>query len=692
MNATAPPQHRPRKGVLLTLAALAALIAGLAVCEYQGWPFLKGPLERGLSQRLDRRIDLGERFALHLWGAIRLSTNALTFGGLPSGPNLLESRNAQLELPYGTVFQLLRSNRQEPLRITLLDVEGLNVSLTRDAHGVANWHLTPEPTTSSSAPAMDMPRFGKLLVKAGHVQMHDELLKLQLDAQVNTAEGDLIVGSTDPNVQGGLVVTGQGHYRKKPFELSIKSGGILPLAAASTGPLTVPIAIKASAGPSRFSFTGQGTGLLTLSDLDGTLTLSGPSMATVGDAVGVTLPTTTLFSLKGRLGKTGEVWSLRQADLRVGTSKLGGAFTFDRRTSVPMLSGELTGSRFVLSDLAPAFGAQAPGANNPPPPEGRVLPQRSFDIPSLHAMNAKLKVKLQSVELGSVFAQALEPLDGDLTLQSGVLTITNLLAQTADGQVSGQLKLNANPQPPVWDANVHWKGIKLEQWLSPRNGFARQDANTSGKTAQAAAAAKDTSQRYVTGQLGGHAQLHGQGNSAAQMLGSMDGEAQAWVQNGQVSHLIVEAVGLDVAQALGVIIAGDKLLPMRCAVVRMKAQHGELKPEVAIVDTTDSTLLASGSMSLVSEKLDLLMTAKPKDISPLTLRSPVTLEGTFAAPKIGLKAKPLGTKVLAAVALGFVNPLASLIPFIDVGERGDGGCQQALHHLKGDRPQPLALQ
>lgn len=679
--------RRARRGLVIALGVLTALVAAFAVCEWRGWPMLRAPLERVLSKRLERHIDLGDRFALHLLGSLRLSTNALVLGGVGSGPNLMEARSTRLELPYGTLFDLMRSGRREPLRVTLLEVDGLNLALTRDAHGVANWHLTPEPTSRDEAATRDMPRFGKLLVTAGRVQMQDDLLKLQLDAQLSTSEGDQVAQGTGPDAAQGLRIQGQGHYLKKPFEVSVKSGGLLPLASPSATPVTVPITIQASAGPARVSFVGQGVDVLTLAGLDGTLSLSGPSLAAVGDAVGVTLPTTSLFSLKGRLGKQGEVWTLRQTDLHVGDSRLGGTFTFDRRTPVPLLSGELTGSRFVLSDLAPAFGAQAPGANNPPPPQGRVLPQRTFDIPSLHAMNARLKVKLQRVELGTVFAEPLEPLDGELSLQSGVLTITKLLARAADGEVSGDLKLNANPQPPLWDADLRWKGIRLEQWLSPRNEFARPEGTA---TTAANAPAKDTSRRYVTGQLGGHAKLHGQGNSAAQMLGSMDGEAQAWVQDGQVSHLMVEAVGLDVAQALGVIVTGDKLLPMRCAVVRMKAQHGELKPEVAIVDTADSTVLASGSLSLVDEKLDLVMTAKPKDISPLALRSPVKVEGTFADPRVGLKAKPLGTKVISAVALGFVNPLASIIPFIDLGKQGDGGCQQALDQLKGDHPPPLA--
>jgi hypothetical protein len=70
----------------------------------------------------------------------------------------------------------------------------------------------------------------------------------------------------------------------------------------------------------------------------------------------------------------------------------------------------------------------------------------------------------------------------------------------------------------------------------------------------------------------------------------------------------------------------------------------------------------------------------------MTLRTPVKIEGTFAQPKVSLQAKPLGLKVISAVALGFVNPLAALIPLIDVGTPGDGGCQVALAQLKGDRP------
>ena len=41
------------------------------------------------------------------------------------------------------------------------------------------------------------------------------------------------------------------------------------------------------------------------------------------------------------------------------------------------------------------------------------------------------------------------------------------------------------------------------------------------------------------------------------MLASLDGTARLWVRDGTVSHLLVEAAGIDVAQALGVYIKGE---------------------------------------------------------------------------------------------------------------------------------------
>ncbi|HEY2929160.1 AsmA family protein [Piscinibacter sp.] len=655
-------------------AGAAALITGVALCEWQGWPFLQRPIERGLSERLKRQVAFGDAFTVHLLGSLRLHTDALTIGppawaaaaSAAQSAALVRAGDARVAVPYSTLWRLMRGDPDEAPRISVLKFGRVDASLQRDADGRANWVLTPAAPGASAPRRFETPVVDELVIETGRVLLRDDLLKAQAEATVSTSEGGA-------NQSRGLVIDGKGRYSDDPFEFHVSAGGVLPLVAPSQTASAVPLALRLSAGKSRFTFDGSGIDVLSFKGLDGRFTLAGPSLAKVGDSLGVTLPTTAAFVLTGRLGKSNDVWTLKQADLHVGASHLGGEFTFDRTSRIPLLSGELSGERLVLADLLPAFGAPAPGAGNPHPPPGRVLPQREFDVPSLHMMNAGVKLRLRRADLGRLFAQPLEPFDGDLALRGGVLNISQLVARTAGGEVRGSLGIDANPNPAAWTADLRLAGVDLERWLRARDTASRETRPGSARKPG-----------YVSGKLGAHAQLRGKGNSTAKLLASLEGSVQAWVRDGTVSHLMVEAAGIDIAQGLGVLIKGDDQLPMSCAVVQVLASRGTLTPNVAIVDTSDSTLFASGTVSLVDERLALKVTAKPKDKSPLTLRTPVKLEGSFDQPHVSLDARPLERKLAAAAALALVNPLAGIIPLVDLGERDTTACQRTLQQLRGE--------
>ena len=651
------------------------LVVGLgiafAVCEAQGWPFLKRPAERQLSERLQRPVDFGDRFALHLLGSIRVDSSAFRIGprapgsALPNEGDLIVANDAYLELPYSTVLPLLRKGSADTPRITALRASKVEAALLRDKEGRSNWSFVA-PKPGAAPTRFDMPQIDELVITSGHVTYNDAVLQTEVDATVSTTEGG---HATQPV---GLKIDGKGSHEKHPFLFHLTSAGVLPLVAPAGSASAVPLTLEVSAGRARASFRGTATDVLSLQGLDGALQLAGPSLAAVGEAFGVTLPTTSAFVLKGRLGKAGELWSLKRSDLRVGESHLGGDFSFDRSRKVPLLSGELSGDRLVLADLAPAFGAPAPGAGNPAPPPGKLVPQREFDVPSLHVMDADVKIRVKRAELGTLFARPLEPLQGDLTLAGGVLKVSNLVARTAGGQVKGAVGIDARrTAQPIWSADVRWGGIELEQWLRPRN--------------KTSAEVKPSGQQpgYVSGRLGGHADLKGAGKSTAKVLASLDGTLQAWVRHGSISHLVVEAAGIDIAESLGLLFGGDHRLPMHCAALRAKVKDGVVLPEVAIVDTVDSTLFIAGAASLASEKLDFVLTTKPKDTSPVTLRTPVLVTGTFSDPKVSLDKKPLTLKVLASAALASLHPLAALIPLFDPGEKdASGGCELTLRKLR----------
>ena len=717
-------RHGWRNAGLVVLGVLVLLVIALCVCEAVEWPFLRHPLETKLSQILDRPVAFGDKFGVRLFGSVRAHTDSMTIGPAPAnGPTLVDdagkprdfmhASNVRLALSYRTLYEQWKGSGQ-PINVKLLDVDGLELNLKRNADGHANWQFgAAQPATAASSP--QLPTFERLNVRNGEVRIVDEPLQIAADAHVATREGTAEAtaiaasGASTPQVRvatvgtttlagsapiaasggtatparqaltiddntPGLQVDGKGMYRKAPLLIQLRSSGLLPLASSDSAAIAVPLWLDVNADKTHIRVDGTATDLLHFGGMDATFVASGPSLAAVGDALGVTLPTTAKFATHGRLQKHGSVWDAGIAAMDIGTSRLNGDFKFDNGPAIPVLTGKLGGSRLALADLGPAFGAAPPdapaSASNAKP--GKVIPDRTFDIPSLKAMNADVGVQLAVLDLGTTLLEPFKPLQGRITLQDGVLNLKELLARTSAGEVQGGIGLDSRPATPKWNADLRWSGIQLERFIKTRDVAVRKDA--SGHKPDVG---------YISGALGGNAQLKGEGNSSAKLMASLDGTARLWVRDGTVSHILVEAAGIDVAQALGVFIKGDDKLPMQCALAQFDLVNGKVMPEVFVIDTTDTTMLIDGDLSLATETLDLRMTAHPHDTSPLALRTPVKVTGTFDDPHIRPEAKPLVKRGAAAVALSLINPLAALLALVDLKQQERDVCTAAVSHVQG---------
>jgi uncharacterized protein involved in outer membrane biogenesis len=267
-------------------------------------------------------------------------------------------------------------------------------------------------------------------------------------------------------------------------------------------------------------------------------------------------------------------------------------------------------------------------------------------------MDANVLIALDSLDLGSSIVEPLRPLHTHLALIDGVLLLRDLEARTGQGLLSGTVQLDGRqPSLALWSADLRWAGVKLESWIHQ-------------------ARAKDAPP-YATGDLSGRARVSGEGRSTAAILGSLRGGVHMQLNRGTISHLAVEAAGLDIAQGLGVLVKGDDALPIDCTVADFVADKGVLRPRALVVDTPDSTLWADGTVSLANESIDMRVIVAPKDFSPLALRTPLHLQGSLAHPNVTLEKSGLGKRLGASALLALLNPLAALIPLIDPGDDAD---------------------
>jgi len=470
----------------------------------------------------------------------------------------------------------------------------------------------------------------------------------------------------------------EGRYRALPLALKLRSGGALPLlkdAQAEPPATDVPLRIEGRAGAASLLFDGHAGALLGERRLQGALRLRGPSLARVARPLGLTLPQTPPFDLQGQLGHAGGVWHLRVARAAIGRSLLDGEFRFDARMQPARLQGRLGGRRLGLADLGPAVGVPASAAA----PASRVLPQRRFDLPSLRAMDADVQVAIDELDFGSDALKPLLDLRTQLLLQGGVLRLQDMKANVAGGQFRGSSSLDANLEPARWTVDLRFGSVDVAGWVAGLRPAAAASAPSRPSGAalqrqrqQARSGADQPLQAYLTGTLTGAIKATGSGRSVAEILGNADGRAQLMLREGTLSHLATEALGLDVAEALGVLASGDRPLPLRCGWLDLALQDGVVRPQQAVIDNEDTEVRISGQLNLRDESLALRLSARPKDISPFTLRTPVTLQGTLAAPQLGVEGAPLAGKVLGAVALGVaIGPLAALLPFVDLGVGDD---------------------
>ena len=664
--------EKPRRWRLWAGGAVAAVVLAFGLGEAMGWPFLAAPMQRWLGHTLARRVVLGAdaavspKVTIHLLGGLEIVAERIEIGApaWSAEPHTLLVTDARMTLGYADLW---RASGGVPLRIRELRAAALDAHVERLADGRASWQFgAVTDTPDTSAPAAHVPAVGRLTVGLGSLHVRDALSGADVEAKFSLADGSEVplpsVAASAP--AAGLQLHATGTYQKHPLRIDIQTTGLLPVVADNAAAVALPVTLDAHVGSAVLSFRGTTTDTLHLRALKGRFSVQGPSLAAVGDPLRVTLPTTGPFRTEGLLAKEGKVWKVVLEHIDIGASRLAGAFTYDARTALPMLAGRLTGTKLLLADLGPAVGtpvgkasaavapvAPMPASQRATRKPGHVLPNREFDLPALRAMDANVLIAIDGLDLGKSFLEPLAPLRTHLVLAGGVLTLRELEARTGQGRLAGTVQLDGHDAQALWTADLRWDGVRLESWIHQ----ARADRKTP----------------YATGTLNGQARVAGQGKSTATILGSLRGGVRMQLEGGTISHLAVEAAGLDIAQGLGLLNKGDDNLPIDCSVVDLVAEQGLLKPRVLVLDTRDSTLWVDGSLSLATEALDLRVIVTPKDFSPLALRTPLQLRGTFAEPSITLDKGRLGARLGASALLGLLNPFAALIPLIDFGNSAD---------------------
>lgn len=466
-----------------------------------------------------------------------------------------------------------------------------------------------------------------------------------------------------------LAWTLDGKYNGTKVSGSGKVGEVLSLQDANR---PFPLQADVKIGDTRIALVGTLTDPMHLAALDMRLWLQGASLSHLYSLTGITLPDSPPFATEGRLigafQASGDVFTYRNFTGRVGGSDLNGTLKYEGIKPRPRLSGALVSHLLQFSDLAPLIGAdsnssKAKRGDAVKQPSNKALPVEEFRTDRWKAIDADVTftgnriVRDASLPISDLYTHVM--------LNDGVLKLEPLRFGVAGGTVSSNIDLDGSNTPLKAKMSLGARHVKLKQ-LFPTS-----------KTMQQA-----------LGEVNGDGALSATGNSPARLAATSNGEIKLLVEQGAISAFLMEAAGLNVANAVVERLFGNRDAKINCAAADFVVTNGLLDSKLFLVDTSDAIINIDGTIDLKTEAMNLSIKPHTKGFRIFSLRSPLYVKGSFKDPHIGVDVLPLALRGGGAVLLGLINPFAALIPLLAPSNHNETPCGQLYQAMEKSSTAP----
>jgi uncharacterized protein involved in outer membrane biogenesis len=662
-----------RRHAAIIVAAVVLVLVAAGLLFLLLFDF-KGVFERRASAALERPVTVTSA-RLRIF-PLRVILEDLNVGEAQPG-ELMNAKHIDATLGFWRLF----SGHFVFRHLAIADAK---VVVSRDAKGRSNWTLKKEEKDQT-----------QFVPEVRDLSLHNTVLYYKDDPTWT----DLVIGLETSESEGRgerqLMINAKGKYIAAPTTITAVGGPILALRDVST---PYPIDGRMVTGNTTITVKGTVTDPVHPAGLDIKFGVDGKDAADLYRLFGIALPPTPPYKLSAKLDHDSGRWIFRDLTWKLGDTDLGGELTWNKpEEGKPSLTGKLHSKNLNIDDLGGFIGAAPGNAKTPeheqvaaanlekekraktgvpaPPPDKKlpkaksgekipapvptaqvadklVIPDMPMNFDKANAMNADVTLVADHVMNAPI------PVDDmilHLVLHDGILKLAPLTIGTEPGSIKFILSVNATRSPVRTDAKVAIQNYPIQRLLKQKD-----EANNPTSF----------------GAIGGHIDLAGDGDSLHRLLDDADGEFALIGQGGRISDLVVQVIGMQVANIIGLLLSEDRPVPIRCMVMDFGVDKGTMTTQNLVVDTQKSLITGTGKIDLGSEVLDLTLHAKPKKAGIFSLKVPFKFGGTFAHPSVGPDKGALIARGGGAAVLGvLLTPIAALLATIEGGGGKDADCK-----------------
>ena len=628
-----PISGLPRHRVMIIAIAILVLAAALLVGVWD-WNWLKPVIENRLSTGMGRQVTIGavtvalSRRPLVTLGQVSIANPSAAPGSLAK----FDAVAARIE-----PASLIRG----PVRIPELTLTHPQGELQLGGGDSARWRF------GGDGERRTMPEIGSLIVIDGEVRVTDPRRKLDMKLAVRTA----------PSKDGPdrLTIAGVGIVDGHAVAANFTGGALLSLGDEKK---PYPVDLALTSGATRLRVVGTVERPMDFVGVALTLTAEGKDLADLYLVTGLPMPTSPSYRLTSKVDFANGKITLTDLKGVVGSSDLTGALVIDVARTQPLVTGALTSNKVALADLAGFIGA-TPGVANAPGDtaeqqqqrqadanKSTLIPDRQISLPRLRAADFHVTYAARRIES----EVPLDNLHADLTIEAGRLALRPLSFGSGVGSITSTIMMDGQGDDVRVVADAKFENLDLSRVLTDLTDF------------------------HGEGLVGGRAALKATGNSLAEMLARGDGSLSMFMSGGDVSALLVNLAGLDLASSMFSILGLPSRAPLRCMIAEFGLAGGVLTARKLLFDTTQANILGAGSIDLRSEQVGMRITTEPKFPSIARLPLPIDVTGPLKSPNI---APGLNVQFDSNPLLGVLGLLS-----IQLGQGKDHDCAALLRDIK----------
>jgi uncharacterized protein involved in outer membrane biogenesis len=642
----APALRRRRIIRNILLAVFGTIFAAWAILYITKGRFLKGPFESIVGRMADREVKVRGDFQLY-FAPFRIKF--LAEGMTISNPG------------WATRRELFRADRIEtfiaPLsliwgkrRLYSLDMTNGRFDFEWNAdHSRNTWTFSDKKGEPFEFPVID-----RATVAGTTVRYVDPQMRLLADLGVET------IRATNTRIGDTVRLAGDGRVRDTPF--TVTATLLSPNETAARGRNQLVAQMRAA--NNIIDVSGTLPSLADIEDVPLKTRARGRNMAELLAIIGVVLPDTRRYDLRGTMVKADNQYRFTRITGRAGETDLAGRLTITNGDRLHLDSALATRSLDIIDaapfigynpDIVERAGAVAAAAATGAAP-ARIMPDAEFPVATMRRFDADLKWTIRTVRSRNL---PISNIDLTLDLERGRLALSPFSFVMARGNVSSDIVFATRARPAAASYDIRLSPTPMGRLLA---GYGVDESGT-------------------TGTIRGRINLDGRGDSIHDSLATSRGRIAFVMPSGSFWTRNVQLAELDIGTFVQKMFEKKLEQPVRinCGLLAFTVRNGVAAADPILIDTSKNVILGRGGFSFRDETMDLAFRADGKKFSLFSGQSPVGLGGYFSQPRIDVVSEELLGRAGAGLGLAIVaTPLAGVLAFVDVGDAKSAACGPVL--------------